>query len=1025
MTGFSTAINSTNIAGYEQASEFVKALLGRYKLTSTGVTFTFDRTNEEFDWIVKVDDLSGNGISVNNVEDAIAKATSSSGTVGFDVDLIDIEQTFYKHVVVNVYDTLERYTALTTREAAEGEQATSIIAAVDSGKQVTIDGSIVNGFSTMPSENAAGSTVTVLWVKPVGADERTTPDGGSYPFERALHEVLHSLGLKHPHDGSPLLPSRLDYNYYTVMSYNKVGELSEAADLDNFDVVSGEVTGAGNAQTPMALDIYALQMLYGKSSNATDDTAYKWIADGQNLDLNPNDDNAVSIGRGFYSIWDTGGHDDVIDFTNATSNALINLNEASIEIGDAKGAILAALQSSSIWQTMQSFLKEEFENEYAGVGGYLSTTFTSAGFRPGGFTIANSNGVGSAGVENAIGGGYGDILIGNGLANTISGNDGNDALFGFDGSDILYGGAGDDELNGGDGSDRISGGEGNDSFSIGNGDSAHGDAGNDQFILSGPASSGLIVDGGSGRDTLFASLPNLGLIDHSMTFLWQYGYLGNLTVKNVESFVLVTPGATDDDSGIAARIDAATLGRSVFEGGNTDVTKLDGGFLNASWGTVAHAWHQEFEGGIVFQADLPGWLDPESIVLTEAYFYLPTGQRVDLVSEHSSDLFTLHLPTGVKYDLDLYEIGNYLQTTYVSFTYWHPSAYPGENPYLASANVTAFVGVENAYDHGLTAIISPAGFIIDQNGEFSYQAKSDSNEVMHPVSWSLIDDHGGAFKIDSSTGIISFFASHGLESESDFTLTIRADDGLAVVDKTINVLLQPTGQVAPVITEVAVRETIVAETGSIVGQWVPTDANEAAFAATPDHYRLTMDSLLARQPLLAMDENWQIKLARVPYADELGTPLQAQLTVIDSTGLEASTTIDFTISPQTVVDGGAGSDTFVFNGQPTTLVYNSLLDSPLDSAILDQGPPPEVDVIVNFSDDDTIDLSALGTIEWTYQSTSSTSMLAEFLLDDEGGGFFLLDSDRDGDYDFGIEFQDITATSAIRFNGLDDWILAA
>ena len=103
-----------------------------------------------------------------------------------------------------------------------------------------------------------------------------------------------------------------------------------------------------------------------------------------------------------------------------------------------------------------------------------------------------------------------------------------------------------------------------------------------------------------------------------------------------------------------------------------------------------------------------------------------------------------------------------------------------------------------------------------------------------------------------------------------------------------------------------------------------------------------------------------------------------------------------------VVDGGAGDDTFV---------YDSLVQG-YGSATIRGG-----------NGYDTIDLSALGEIEWKGRSTSTSSMLAEFIQDDEGGAFFFLDSDRDGDYDFGIELVEIAAVNQIKFIGIDTWVL--
>lgn len=49
-------------------------------------------------------------------------------------------------------------------------------------------------------------------------------------------------------------------------------------------------------------------------------------------------------------------------------------------------------------------------------------------------------------------------------------------------------------------------------------------------------------------------------------------------------------------------------------------------------------------------------------------------------------------------------------------------------------------------------------------------------------------------------------------------------------------------------------------------------------------------------------------------------------------------------------------------------------------------------------------------------------MLATMLEGDNSGeAFFVIDADRDGGFDFGIELKYIQASNAIHFNGLSDW----
>ncbi len=46
---------------------------------------------------------------------------------------------------------------------------------------------------------------------------------GEHGYTTLIHEIGHALGLKHPHDGAPNLPSGEDNHTNTVMSYGFPG----------------------------------------------------------------------------------------------------------------------------------------------------------------------------------------------------------------------------------------------------------------------------------------------------------------------------------------------------------------------------------------------------------------------------------------------------------------------------------------------------------------------------------------------------------------------------------------------------------------------------------------------------------------------------------------------------------------------------------------------------------------------------------------------------------------------------------
>ena len=233
---------------------------------------------------------------------------------------------------------------------------------------------------------------------------------GGYGYVTLIHELGHLLGLAHSHDGGSALDATVfpgvtsafgDYGDYdvnqgifTVMSYND----GWATQYPNH-----VAWNYGWTATPMALDIAAIQLLYG--ANTT-------FASGTNTYTLP-----TTNGSGtFWScIWDTGGVD-VISNAGSSLASIIDLNAAPLTGPNA--------------------------------GGYVSYAPTIIG----GFTIANG-----VVIENATGGSANDTLIGNAANNLLTGNAG---------ADSLSGDAGDDTLDGGTGADLMIGGEGNDQFLI-------------------------------------------------------------------------------------------------------------------------------------------------------------------------------------------------------------------------------------------------------------------------------------------------------------------------------------------------------------------------------------------------------------------------------------------------------------------------------------------------------------------------------------------------------------------------------
>ena len=243
-----------------------------------------------------------------------------------------------------------------------------------------------------------------------------------------MHEIGHALGLKHPHDSGAItnntfLPAGQDHMINTIMSYNPART-----------ALAGAIESTAAATTPMALDIAAIQHLYGVNRNFNKGNSTYTLTDAS-----------------WSCIWDAGGTDQIV--YNGAVDAVINLNPATLDNTTTGGGVPSYLISTTTG---------------APVG---ATNWATGGFMIAGDVrnaLADVNGVTGVIIENSRGGSGNDAITGNGANNKLYGNNGADTLKGLGGNDWLEGGNGDDLLDGGLGADTMRGGAGGDVYIVDN-----------------------------------------------------------------------------------------------------------------------------------------------------------------------------------------------------------------------------------------------------------------------------------------------------------------------------------------------------------------------------------------------------------------------------------------------------------------------------------------------------------------------------------------------------------------------------
>jgi len=226
---------------------------------------------------------------------------------------------------------------------------------------------------------------------------------GSYAYQVLLHELGHTLGLTHPHEGALTLTHSEDYNLNTIMTY-----VPSAIPQDDYG----------------QMDKKALAHIYGDAS-AMAGVEARIIHDGSLLVL------------GTHSA-------DVLIAANIDTRLMGRIGDDTLfgREGDD------TLHGGRGFDHLQGGMGDDKLIGWHG-------NDVLYGERPGSFI----------GGDDLLFGGTGfDLLLGGGGDDTIYGGRGRDTLYGGEGDDILIGNEGNDFIGSSGGNDTMTGGVGTDTF---------------------------------------------------------------------------------------------------------------------------------------------------------------------------------------------------------------------------------------------------------------------------------------------------------------------------------------------------------------------------------------------------------------------------------------------------------------------------------------------------------------------------------------------------------------------------------